>query len=120
MFYNTLHHRWPRLAACVVGELIAAAAVNLFIVPLNLYTGGLLGVCQLLRTLAQTHLGWSFGAYDVAGILYFLLNIPILLLMDCLFGMEGIVWAQLIADAINVAVSYVIYGRVACTLDSRA
>ena len=48
------------------------------------------------------------------------LNIPILLLMDCLFGMEGIVWAQLIADAINVAVSYVIYGRVACTLDSRA
>ena len=80
MFYNTLHHRWPRLAACVVGELIAAAAVNLFIVPLNLYTGGLLGVCQLLRTLAQTHLGWSFGAYDVAGILYFLLNIPILLL----------------------------------------
>ena len=80
MFYSTLHHRWPRLAACVVGELIAAAAVNLFIVPLNLYTGGLLGVCQLLRTLAQTHLGWSFGAYDVAGILYFLLNIPILLL----------------------------------------
>ena len=80
MFYNTLHHRWPRLAACVVGELIAAAAVNLFIVPLNLYTGGLLGVCQLLRTLAQTHLGLSFGAYDVAGILYFLLNIPILLL----------------------------------------
>lgn len=80
MFYNTLHHRWPRLAACVVGELIAAAAVSLFIVPLNLYTGGLLGVCQLLRTLAQTHLGWSFGAYDVAGILYFLLNIPILLL----------------------------------------
>ena len=80
MFYSTLHHRWPRLAACVVGELIAAAAVNLFIVPLNLYTGGLLGVCQLLRTLAQTHLGWSFGAYDVAGILYLLLNIPILLL----------------------------------------
>ena len=62
MFYSTLHHRWPRLAACVVGELIAAAAVNLFIVPLNLYTGGLLGVCQLARTLAQTHLGLSFGA----------------------------------------------------------
>ena len=80
MFYSTLHHRWPRLAACVVGELIAAAAVNLFIVPLNLYTGGLLGVCQLARTLAQTHLGLSFGAYDVAGILYFLLNIPILLM----------------------------------------
>ena len=79
MFYSTLHHRWPRLAACVVGELIAAAAVNLFIVPLHLYTGGLMGVCQLLRTLASDYLGMSFGAYDVAGILYFLLNIPILL-----------------------------------------
>ena len=79
MLYNTLHHRWPRLAACVVGEFISAAALNLFIVPLHLYTGGLMGVCQLLRTLASDYLGMSFGAYDVAGILYFLLNIPILL-----------------------------------------
>lgn len=38
------------------------------------------------------------------------LNIPILFLMNYLFGMSGIVWTQLIADAINVIVSYVIYG----------
>ena len=80
MLYNTLHNRWLRLVACVVGELIAAAALNIFIVPLNLYTGGLLGFCQVVRTLMQTHLHISFGAYDVAGIFYFLLNIPILLL----------------------------------------
>ena len=79
MLYNTLHNRWLRIVAAVVGELIAAAALNLFIVPLHLYTGGLMGVCQLLRTLASDYLGMSFGAYDVAGILYFLLNIPILL-----------------------------------------
>lgn len=79
MLYNTLHNPWLRLVAAVVGELIAAAALNLFIVPLNLYTGGLLGLCQLLRTLMQTYLGISFGAYDVAGILYFILNIPIIL-----------------------------------------
>lgn len=80
MLYNSLHHRGLRLVVAVIGELIAAAALNLFIVPLNLYTGGLMGVCQLLRTLAADYLGMSFGAYDVAGILYFLLNIPILLL----------------------------------------
>ena len=80
MIYNTLHNRGLRLVAAVVGELIAAAALNFFIVPLNLYNGGLLGVCQLARTLAQTQLGISFGSYDVAGILYFLLNIPILLM----------------------------------------
>lgn len=80
MLYNTLHNRWLRLVACVVGELIAAAALNIFIVPLNLYTGGLLGFCQVVRTLMQTYLHISFGAYDVAGIFYFVLNIPILLL----------------------------------------
>ena len=79
MLYNSPHNRGLRLAVAVLGELIAAAALNLFIVPLNLYTGGLMGVCQLLRTLAADYLGVNFGAYDVAGILYFLLNIPILL-----------------------------------------
>lgn len=79
MFYNTLHHRGLRLVAAVAGELISAIALNLFIVPLGLYTGGLMGVCQLLRTLAQSYLGLSFGAYDIAGILYFALNVPILL-----------------------------------------
>ena len=79
MLYNTLHHRGLRLVAAIFGELIVAAAMNLFIVPLHLYNGGLMGLCQLLRTLAQDYLGLSFGAYDVAGILYFLLNIPILL-----------------------------------------
>ena len=80
MLYNSLHNRALRLVVAVIGELIAAAALNLFIVPLHLYTGGLMGVCQLLRTLAADYLGMNFGAYDVAGILYFLLNIPILLL----------------------------------------
>lgn len=79
MLYNTLHHRWLRLIAAVVGELISAAALNLFIVPLNLYNGGLLGLCQIVRTLMQTYLHISFGAYDVAGIFYFIINIPILL-----------------------------------------
>ena len=36
MMYNSLHNRWLRLLAAVAGELVAAAAINLFIVPLNL------------------------------------------------------------------------------------
>ena len=79
MIYNTLHNRWLRLIAAVVGELICAIGVRVFIVPLELYSGGLMGVCQLFRTLMQTQLGVDFGAGDVAGVLYFLLNIPILL-----------------------------------------
>lgn len=40
------------------------------------------------------------------------LNIPILFLMNALFGMDGIIWTQVIADIINVIISYIIYARV--------
>ena len=40
------------------------------------------------------------------------LNIPLLFLMNALFGMMGIVWTQAVADILNVVISYVIYGRV--------
>lgn len=80
MLYNTLHNQWLRVLAAVGGQFICAAALNLFIVPLGLYTGGLMGMCQLIRTLLQTYAGLNMGPYDVAGILYFVLNIPILIL----------------------------------------
>ena len=103
MLYNTLHNRWLRIVAAVVGELIAAAALNLFIVPLNLYTGGIMGVCQLIRTFLQTLLGVTFGAYDIAGILYFLVNVPILLFAYKSLGLG------LVAKTIICTVSYSLF-----------
>ena len=79
MLYTTMHNRVLRLVLAVLGELIAAAALNLFIVPLSLYTGGLMGLCLLIRTLLQAQLGLELGEYDIAGILYFLLNVPLLI-----------------------------------------
>lgn len=76
MLYNSLHNRWLRVLFAVLGELLSAAAMNLFIVPLELYGGGLMGMCQLLRTLVQERLGVH---YDFAGMLYFAMNVPILL-----------------------------------------
>ena len=61
MLYTTMHNRVLRLVLAVLGELIAAAALNLFIVPLSLYTGGLMGLCQLIRTLLQAQLGLELG-----------------------------------------------------------
>ena len=67
MLYTTMHNRVLRLVLAVLGELIAAAALNLFIVPLSLYTGGLMGLCQLIRTLLQTALGLElFAPQDFA------------------------------------------------------
>ena len=79
MLYNTLHNRALRLGLAVAGELITAAGINLFIVPLGLYSGGTLGVCQLIRTFLQSQLGLDFGTYDIAGALYLITTIPILI-----------------------------------------
>lgn len=49
-------------------------------------------------------------SFQLAIIRQICLNIPILFLMNYLFGMSGIVWTQLIADIINVIISYIIYG----------
>lgn len=54
MLYTTLHNRILRLVLAVLGELIAAAALNLFIVPLSLYTGGLLGFANWCERCCRT------------------------------------------------------------------
>lgn len=86
MLYNTLHNRWLRVIAAVFGELAVVIGINLFIVPLNLYSGGAMGLCQLIRTLLSTQFGLTFGSYDIAGILYFFLNIPILFIAYRILG----------------------------------
>ncbi len=51
-------------------------------------------------------------SFYLAVIRQLLLNIPILVLLNWLFGMTGIVWTQLIADVVNVICSYIIYFNV--------
>ena len=86
MLNTAIHRPRLRMLACILGELIAAFSLNYFIVPLGLYSGGSMGVCQLIRTLLQIWGGLSFGDYDIAGILYFLSNIPILLYARGILG----------------------------------
>ena len=63
----------------VVLELCYAIGMNRFIVPAGIYSGGLMGICQLIRTLLTTYAGLHVS-FDIAGILYYLLNIPIFLI----------------------------------------
>ena len=80
MYGKVLHNRWTRLATAIFGSILLAAAINLFIVPQHLYTGGLLGLCQVVRTLLDTKLSIRVTAFDLAGLLYLLSNIPLLFL----------------------------------------
>lgn len=40
-----------KILMVIAGGFIFAAGVNLFIVPLNLYSGGVIGIAQIIRTI---------------------------------------------------------------------
>ena len=62
----------------VVLDLVYAVGMNMFIVPAGIYSGGLMGICQLIRTLLTDYAGLKVG-FDIAGLLYYAMNIPIFL-----------------------------------------
>ena len=68
-----------RIGLAVLGTLIYAVGMNLFVVPASLYSGGVMGISQIIRTLLTRELGLSFRI-DIAAILYYIFNIPILIL----------------------------------------
>ena len=43
---NTKREFWQRNVVAVVGMLVFSAGINLFIVPANLYNGGVLGIVR--------------------------------------------------------------------------
>lgn len=60
---------------------IFALGVNLFVVPLDLFAGGVLGVAQISRTLIENLIGQvSPSGIDMAGIINFAINIPLFFL----------------------------------------
>ena len=73
---NKIH--FERFLLCILGGAIYAVGVNLFIVPFNLYSGGIVGISQLIRTLLADYIHIQFGSRDVAGIIFYVLNLPIL------------------------------------------
>ncbi len=60
----------------VLGCLIYVIGLNLFLVPIGLYTTGLMGFAQILATVVSQ----LFDTSNFTGEIYFLLNIPIILL----------------------------------------
>lgn len=60
----------------LIGSLLFCYSVNVFIVPNNLYTGGVLGIAQLIRSVFIDVLKFNI-TYDFSGILYYLINVPL-------------------------------------------
>ena len=60
------------------GAFLFAFGVNVIITPIGLYNGGFTGIAQLIRTVANQSLDFAFlRQYDITGIVYYIMNIPI-------------------------------------------
>ena len=68
------------LGLIVAGTFLFSFGMNVFITPLGLFSGGFLGIAQLVRAFLVNVLGLSLGSADIAGILYFLMSVPLLIL----------------------------------------
>lgn len=53
---NKRREFWERNVRAIVGMLIFSVGINLFIVPADLYNGGVLGISQLIRTVLVRYL----------------------------------------------------------------
>ena len=69
-----------RTCGALLGALLYALGINLFIVPIGIYSSGLMGVCQVIRTVLVEYAGLNFGSFDFAGLIYYLINIPLFFL----------------------------------------
>lgn len=81
--YKTNHNNrrilqwsWFKFYKCLLGIIIFSLGVNLFIVPNKLYTGGVLGIAQLARTMIVSIFNINTNI-DISSIIYYLINIPL-------------------------------------------
>ncbi len=51
MLHKALQNKWVRVLIAVFATFLYALGVNLFIVPMGLYSGGVVGLSQVIRTL---------------------------------------------------------------------
>ena len=77
MLNSAMHSRWGKLGMAVLGAFIYAIGINLFVVPLGLFTGGMVGFCQLLRSVILGIFGIKSLPFDLSGIIFYILNVPL-------------------------------------------
>ena len=65
------------LLKAMAGTFLFTFGMNCFIVPSGLYSGGLLGICQIMRTILEEVFHMPVGERDIAGIIFFFLNLPL-------------------------------------------
>lgn len=60
----------------IIGTFMFCIAINIFVVPNNLYTGGVLGISQLIRSVIISLFKLEIN-FDISGVIYYIINIPL-------------------------------------------
>lgn len=92
---------------CIFGAFLYAAGINLFVVPAGLYTGGVMGICQVIRTILTTVVGLDFGSFDIAGVIYYLLNVPIFIIAFTRIGRKFFAKTLVTVTAMSAFMSFI-------------
>ena len=73
--------RWNiyELLMVVIGLFLYCLSIKLFIVPNDLYNGGIMGLSQIIRTIIVKYMDLKIK-FDIATPIYYLINIPLLAL----------------------------------------
>ena len=95
-----------KLLLAMSGAVIYAFGVNLFLVDSGFYAGGIMGLCQVIRTLLVRYAHLSFR-FDIAGLIYYLLNIPILLFSMRRIGKKFFIRTIVCVTSMSLALSLI-------------
>lgn len=102
-----LAYEGKRTLACILAALMYAVGLNLFVVPAKLYSGGLMGICQVVRTLLVDYLHMDFQSFDIAGIIYYIINIPIFIIAFTRMGRKFFAKTMVTVTAMTIFLSVV-------------
>lgn len=69
-----------QMARVLAGCCIFAAGLNLFVIPAGLYSGGVVGLTQLIDHAWRCSAPGAALAANLYGVFYFLLNVPVLII----------------------------------------
>jgi putative MATE family efflux protein len=129
--YERMHSaaKWARIIGmtfaglCIVAfQIFAEGTVRLFIKDEQTFTMGttFLRICCLATPLmiSNFQMNFTFQAMGkgrqsliLSACRQGLVNIPLLFLMNALFGLYGVVWTQLLSDGITLVLSFILYQK---------
>lgn len=87
------------------GSLLYALGMNLFLTPLHLFSGGGVGLAQLLTLFLEQLI--DVGSFNLYGIVYMLINIPLLLLAYFQLGYKFFIKTLIGSGAISIFITMI-------------